>query len=182
MKASKTYTFEEFNNLRYVTDGALVAEKTLIYFDSSKNYCAESSWYAVYDTPNGKYITVEVWDTDGIKQTVVFKMNHIHHCFRVAPNKPKRITRWFNVMDVDSGPNFSSGGYETETRAKVFSSDAGQQFSVTVEQNADGVWVLAADQTPESSKTKKSETQTGNSTVVTKDSLTFATGVRKIIF
>ena len=139
MIAKKLYSVEEFNKLRYITETAVAQHKPILTRD------AEASWYVVYDTPDGKYITAKLWDHSGIGQVKVFAWQFKDHDLRLAPDpEPERRTRWFNVYK--DGPNFFPNfgkGYETKEEAK---SNANYpcfgQVEVTVEKQPDGKWVV----------------------------------------
>ena len=79
MNAKRTYTISEFGELQYVTREALAENKKILTADS------EALWYVVYDTPEGEYITAQVWSMTGIQQTICTNLKYVHHYFRLEP-------------------------------------------------------------------------------------------------
>jgi len=69
----------EFEKLFHVTEEALEQHKSIV------TRTAEALWYVLYDTPDGRYMTVKIWDVDGIQQTQVFHMKYVHMWFKLAP-------------------------------------------------------------------------------------------------
>jgi hypothetical protein len=78
--AKRKYTVTEFGKLEHATESVLKSNKPLV-----TNF-GEAKWYVVYDTPDGKYITANVWDTCGIQNTICIPLKFVDHVFRLAPN------------------------------------------------------------------------------------------------
>jgi hypothetical protein len=73
------YSEEEWQKLEYITDDDLGAYRKIVTRDG------EARWYVRYDTPDGKFMTVQVLDTHGIQQTFAFHTKYIHRWFKLAP-------------------------------------------------------------------------------------------------
>ena len=145
MKAKKNYTELEFFKLRSITNEDLASNKPLVYMDNEFR-CAESDWYVIYDTPNGKYVTVSLCDTSGIKTTKVFKRQYINANLRLAPDlEPERNTCYVNIFD-DPSP---LGIYLHSSVDGALSSGGKPMYVLPIDfvKDADGKWIVAPDQT-----------------------------------
>lgn len=79
LNKNRKFSEEEFSNLPYIEEDDLKAGKPIV------TRYAESGWYVLYDTPEGKYVTVMTRDLGGIRETICFQIKYIHHHFKLAP-------------------------------------------------------------------------------------------------
>lgn len=135
----KTYTSDEFDKLKRVTYEDLKANKSIVTKD------AEVNWYVLYGTPDGKYLTANLWYADSCQKTINFSIRKLDQFVRLVPETPKtpeRKERWFDVFE--DGPYFGSGGFSTKGMAVKYSK-YGLLLKVEVEKQPDGTWIVVTD-------------------------------------
>ena len=143
----KTYTSDEFDKLKRVTYEDLTANKSIVTKD------AEVNWYVLYGTPEGNYLTANLWYADSCQQTINFSIRKLDQFVRLVPETPKtpeRKERWFNVFK--DGPNFGSGGFETKEMAVKYGVSTDKKLKVEVEKQPDGTWIVVTDTKAETVK------------------------------